>query len=549
MNKLAIYHKSDSLYSFALDADTAELRLRVAKGDVKSVKLIYGMKHKFCQKQESADMCLNCSDGTYDYFTVRLRLKDKRLAYVFYIEGADGEKCYYSEDGASKTYDFSLAYYNFFQLAYINENDVMGKVDWLTRAVVYQIFPDRFCRGCDGESGHITMKWGDKPTPTSFAGGDLWGIIKKLDHICGLGVNTLYLTPIFTSDTNHKYDTIDYYNVDPHFGGNEAFSLLMKECKKRGVRVILDAVFNHCSDKFDKFRDVAENGINSPYHDWFIIRGDKPIKRPLNYEVFSSCEYMPKWNTANPEVQEYLCQIGEYWIKEYGVDGWRLDVSDEVSHDFWRMFRKRIKALGPDKALIGENWHDSQSYLIGDQFDSIMNYAFTKAMLDFFVYGALDAKGLAERLNGLMMRNITQVNSMMLNLLDCHDTHRFYTLCGKNEGKLYNALAVEMFMPGAPMIYYGTENLTEGGYDPDNRRCFDWNKSGEFTEKVAELTSYKKLLALCEGDAKFYSDGGLFFAERYTDTQRVTLVVNNTNKTLSARGYTVGADAHKITVQ
>lgn len=549
MNKHAIYHKPDSVYSFALTLDTVELRLRVAAGDVKSVKLIYGMKHRFCQKQESTDMHLEFSDGAFDYFTVRLKLSDKRLAYVFYIEGVDGECCYFSEDGATATYDFSLAYYNFFQLAYINDNDVIASVDWLTRAVVYQIFTDRFCRGGDDDNSHITMKWGDKPTPTSFAGGDLWGVISKLDYLCGLGINTLYLTPIFTSSTNHKYDTLDYFNVDPQFGGNAAFSKLTEECKKRGVRVILDAVFNHCSDKFPYFRDVCEKGKSSPYHGWFIIHGDKPIRKPLNYEVFASCSYMPKWNTSNPEVQEYLCKIGEYWIKEYGIDGWRLDVSDEVSHDFWRMFRKRVKAFGSDKVLIGENWHDSQNYLTGDQFDSIMNYAFTKAMLDFFVYGTIDAEGLCYRLNGLLMRNATQVNKMMLNLLDCHDTHRFYTLCGKNSAKLFNALAVEIMMPGAPMIYYGTELPMEGEYDPDNRRCFDWNRNSGFSKKLAELIKYKKLPALCEGDARFYSDGGLFFVERYTDTQKVTLIVNNTNKQLSARGYTLGADSHKITVQ
>ena len=549
MNKYAIYHKSDSVYSFALTPDTVELRLRVMKGDAKSVKLIYGMKHKFCQKQTSTYMQLQYSDELFDYFTVRLKLTDKRLAYVFYIEGTDGEKCYYSEIGATATYDFAFAYLSFFQLAYINENDVMPKVDWLSKAVVYQIFTDRFFRGGDGDKSHITMKWGDKPTPWSVAGGDLWGIIQKLDYICDLGVNTLYLTPIFTSNSNHKYDTLDYCNVDPRFGGNDAFRALMTECRKRGVRVILDAVFNHCSDKFHYFLDVCKNGKSSEYYDWFIIHGDRPIKRPLNYETFSSCEFMPKWNTANPKVQEYLCRVGEYWIKEYDVDGWRLDVSDEVSHEFWRLFRRRIKALGADKVLIGENWHDSQSYLIGDQFDSVMNYAFTKAMLDFFVYGTIDAQALCDRLNGLLMRNMTQVNHMMLNLIDCHDTHRFYSVCGKNEGKLLNALATEMFMPGAPMIYYGTELPAEGGYDPDNRRCFDWSRGGEFKQKVKELVGYKKLPALCDGDVKFYADNGLFFAERYTINQKVTLVVNNTKQTLSARGITLAADSRVINVE
>lgn len=549
MNKYALFHKSDSLYSFALSPDTVEIRLRAAKGDIKSVKLIYGKKHEFCIRQNSTDMFYSASDGLYDYFTVRLKLKDKRLAYIFLIEDNDGKLYYYSEDGATEKYDFANAFYNFFQLAYINENDVLPKVDWLSQAVVYQIFVDRFYRGAQGGGEYINMKWGQKPTPKSFAGGDLWGIATKLDYICELGVNTLYLTPIFTSKSNHKYDIRDYFNVDPQFGGNDAFKKLMTECKKRGIRVILDAVFNHCSEELNEFIDVRENGRSSPYRDWFIISGDKPTKRPLNYEVFAECDYMPKWNTADPEVQEYLCKVGEYWIKEYGIDGWRLDVSDEVSHEFWHKFRRRIKALGNDIVLIGENWHDSRSYLRGDQFDSIMNYAFTKAMLDFFAYGTLDAQGLCDRLNGLLMRNITQVNFMMLNLLDSHDTHRFYTQCGCDKGKVLCALAVELFMPGASMIYYGTEVPTDGGYDPDNRRCFNWANDGEFTQKIKQIIKYKKLRALQDGDVMLKAADGLLIIERKSTGQKVTLVVNVTDKPISACGITVGANDYKITVE
>lgn len=551
MNKQALYHKSDSLYSYALSPDVVELRLRTAKDDVKRVSLIYGKKHEFYLRRNTAELSFAASDGMYDYYVIRLKLTDKRLAYIFSIESVDGKSYYFSEDGATEQYDFSTAYYNFFQLAFINANDVMPRIDWLSSAVVYQIFVDRFYRAehAGDPSDYINIEWGQKPDPKSFAGGNLWGIAEKLDRICALGVNTLYLTPIFTSRSNHKYDISDYFNVDPHFGGNAAFEALMDKCKKRGVRVILDAVFNHCSEDLKEFRDVKENGIRSPYHDYFIINGDKPTKRPLNYEVFSACDYMPKWNTANPDVQEYLCKVGEYWIERYGIDGWRLDVSDEVSHEFWRKFRARIKSLGSEKVLIGENWHDSRSYLRGDQFDSIMNYAFTKAMLDHFVYGVLNVQELADKLNGLMMRNIAQVNSMMLNLLDCHDTHRFYTQCGCDEHKLINALAIEMFMPGASMIYYGTELPLEGGYDPDNRRCFMWDRECRLEQKIKDLTKYKKLRALTDGEVRFAGENGLFIVERVTTGQKAMLFVNNTSEQLSARGQTVAPHNYKITVE
>lgn len=548
MNKQALLHRSDSLYSFALDRDTVEIRLRTAKNDVRHVEIFYGLKHDFCLNRKTASMAKILSDGLFDYYMIRLKLADKRLAYVFRVEDVEGRSFYYSEDGATEDYDFSLAYYSFFQLAYINPNDVMPRVDWLSRAVVYQIFVERFNRGGDGDGAYIDLEWGAKPTPKSFAGGDLDGITQKLDYISELGVNTLYLTPIFTSVSNHKYDISDYYNVDPHFGGNEAFARLMKACKARGIRVILDAVFNHCSENLEMFKDVCKNGKASKYHDWFVIRGDKPTKRPLNYEVFASCDYMPKWNTANPEVAEYLCGVGEYWIKNYDIDGWRLDVSDEVSHGFWRTFRERIKACGADKVLIGENWHDSRPYLRGDEFDSIMNYAFTKAMLDYFANGTLSAQGLCDRLGGLVMRNTTQVNLMMLNLIDSHDTHRFYTLCGKDENKLLSALAVELFMPGAMMIYYGTEIPLEGGYDPDSRRCFLWGEHA-FTDRVKELVRFKKLRAVVDGDVAFFAENGMFIVERRVERQTATLYVNNTSNSISARGVTVGAGSYKVVVE
>ncbi len=551
MNYCALYHKSDSLYAFPIDDRTVEIRFRAGRGDLKEVKLIYGVKHDFSLNRKSVVMPLALCDGLYDYYIVRLTLDDKRLAYIFELTDKKGDRRFYSEDGATEEYDFSLSFYNFFQLAYLNPVDVMPTVDWLSSAVVYQIFVDRFNVGSKTvhPDGYVNLKTGEKPTPKSFGGGDLDGIREKLDYLCDLGVNTLYLTPIFTSRSNHKYDIIDYYAVDPHFGGNAAFGRLMDACKKRGMRVILDAVFNHCSEDISFFRDVVEKGRDSKYHDYFVIHGDKPTKRPLNYEVFAECDYMPKWNTGDPEVMEYLCGVGEYWVKQYGIDGWRLDVSDEVSHEFWRMFRRRIKSCGSDIALIGENWHDSRSYLGGDQFDSIMNYSFTKAMLDFFVYGALDAQGLCERLNVLLMRNTTQVNRMMLNLLDSHDTHRFFTECGCDGNKLLSALAIEMFMTGAAMIYYGSEIPLEGGYDPDSRRCFDWGNDGVFTRQVKEIIKCKKLRALQSGDIAFRAENGLFVVERISLGQKVTLRINNSDVPVLADGGRVGANGYKITVE
>ena len=300
---------------------------------------------------------------------------------------------------------------------------------------------------------------------------------------------------MFRSPSNHKYDTIDYYTVDAMFGSNEDLRRLMQEAHGRGIRVILDAVFNHCSMYCPQFQDVIEQGKNSRYFDWFIIHGERPDVQRCNYECFAACNYMPKWNTNNVQVQDYLLNVALYWMRECGIDGWRLDVADEVSHDFWRRFRKEVKRLSPQAILIGESWHDANAWLRGDEFDGIMNYSFTKACIDFFAKGTRTAQSFCGRLSELLMRNTDQVDQMMLNLLDSHDTERFLTLVGEDRAKLRCALAVLFFFPGMPCICYGTEIGMVGEYEPDSRRTFDWNEEHwdrELQETVRKLAKLRK---------------------------------------------------------
>ena len=216
---------------------------------------------------------------------------------------------------------------------------------------------------------------------------------------------------------------------------------------------------------------------------------------------------MPKWNTSNVQVQDYLISIATYYIREFDIDGWRLDVSDEISHDFWRRFRKEIKAAKESAVIIGENWHNASNYLRGDQYDSIMNYAFTKAALDYFAYGQLDAQGMANKLNDILARNTDTVNDMMLNLLDSHDTDRFFSEVHEDRKKLKAALALLYLFPGAPSIFYGTECYTVGGYDPDCRRCMDFAKDKEDT-----LNDYIKQLADIRKKCSFQFSGTHIFA-------------------------------------
>lgn len=507
MNQFALLHITDSEYCFPVSENEIVIRLRTAKNDIERAYIIYESKYIIGNSQQKLQMKKELSGELYDYYSIRLKLEDTRLAYVFYLY--DGKEYYYfSEDGATLTYDFTKGFYNFFQYPYINSADILKKEEWLSQASFYQIFIDRFCMA-DGnkDKNYINLKWGDIPNAKSFAGGDLKGIISKLEYIKSLGCDALYLTPIFKSPSNHKYDIVDYFEVDPNFGDETDLTNLVKELHNRGMKLVLDAVFNHVSELNGKFQDVISKGKESEYYDWFVIKGDYPYDSPLNYEVFAGCTYMPKWNTSNVQVQDYLISIATYYIREFDIDGWRLDVSDEISHDFWRRFRKEIKAAKESAVIIGENWHNASNYLRGDQYDSIMNYAFTKAALDYFAYGQLDAQGLANKLNDILARNTDTVNDMMLNLLDSHDTDRFFSEVHEDRKKLKAALALLYMFPGAPSIFYGTECYTVGGYDPDCRRCMDFAK-----DKEATLNDYLKQLADIRKKCSFKFSGTHIFA-------------------------------------
>jgi glycosidase len=530
MNKEAILHITESQYAFAYtDCGRPELRLRLrtAVGEDCTVEVIFAVKYDWLTKRSRVPMVKSYTDDRFDYYTASVDMRDSRMGYIFWIQSGE-EGYYYSEAGLTKEFDNSKAYYSFFQYPYANEVDIHHCLEWANDTIAYQIFVDRFCQGdFEKDCSYINKKWGELPETKSFYGGDLKGIVNRLDYLIDLGVNCLYLTPLFVSPSNHKYDTIDYYHVDEAFGGDDALKELIAAAHKNHIRIILDAVFNHCSELCEPFMDVRAKGRSSSYFDWFIIRGDMPDQEQMNYECFAACSYMPKWNTSNPEVQKYLIDVGLYWIKQFDIDGWRLDVADEVSHDFWRAFRKAVKEEKPDAILIGESWHDARAWLIGDQFDSVMNYSFTKACLDYFAFGASKTEEFCQRLSGILMRNSDQVNEMMFNLLDSHDTERFVTNAGGDSRKLRLALCVLFFFQGIPCVYYGTEIGIEGGYDPDSRRCFDWEQShweGEVRDTVKMLAKLKR--EEISGGIELSHHGEVFLLKR----DNIALAVNQTDE-------------------
>jgi glycosidase len=271
--------------------------------------------------------------------------------------------------------------------------------------------------------------------------------------------------------------------VDPHFGDNALLKKLVQKCHDNGIRVVLDAVFNHAGYFFEPFQDVIKNGQKSRYADWFHIRSF-PIEiepRP-NYDVFAFTHMMPKLNTENAEVKEYLLKVARYWIEEIGIDGWRLDVANEVDHVFWRDFRKVVKEAKRDAYILGEVWHDSLPWLQGDQFDAIMNYPVAVSAISFFSKGEIDAEQFAAQVDNVFANYPQQINEVTFNVLDSHDTARLLNISGFNKDRMKLASTFQFTYIGTPCLYYGDEIGLDGEHDPGCRKSFEWDEAKQDRE-------------------------------------------------------------------
>lgn len=346
---------------------------------------------------------------------------------------------------------------------------------WTRGAVMYQIFPDRFYDGDPGNDPPGTEPWGAEPTFFNFFGGDLEGIRRRLDYLQALGVRAIYLNPIHQAPSNHRYDAADYLRVDPALGTWDDFRRLVDEAHRRGIRVLLDAVFNHTGETFWAFRDVVERGPASPYYGWYHIYR-WPIRRdPPSYACWWNLPHLPKLNTAHPEVRAYLFQVTRSWM-EAGIDGWRLDVPNELEPGFWEEWRRLVKGLNPDAYIVGEIWQEADEWLRGDRCDGVMNYPLREALLDFFVHRRVGSAGLRERMERQVLRYPPPALHHLMNLLGSHDTERIATAAGGQRRAVEAMLLLVMVWPGVPTLYYGDEVGMTGGKDPQCRRCFPWDE-------------------------------------------------------------------------
>jgi len=384
---------------------------------------------------------------------------------------------------------------------------------WVRDAVFYQVFPDRFRDGDpqtqpqrpprpEGQPWAIgdafLEPWGAEPTHFGFTGGDLAGVTQRLDYLRELGITALYLNPIFAAESNHRYDARDFERVDPGLGTLEDLHALRDGLHERGMRMILDAVFNHTGDEHYAFEDVVAKGEASRYWPWYFVEGYPVTKDPPNYACWWDFADLPQLNTRHPEVVEHLLGVGVRWLRE-GANGWRLDVPNEVhaiNPEFWPAFRERIKAQDPEAYVVGEIWSDAGPWLKGDMFDATMNYPVRQAALEFLVRpaGELDARGFREALGGQLAAYPEPALRVQFNLLGSHDTPRLLTLAEGDARRVRLAQTFVFAWPGAPVVYYGDEVGLSGGKDPECRRCFPWDGPQD-SETLAHVKALGRLRA------------------------------------------------------
>lgn len=494
MNLSAVSHRS--FFTDCYPANDREVTFHIRTGkDVKAVNLLfddpyaYGISGDLHWVGRPVAMQLRRELKHNYIWSVTVTPEYRRVQYCFELFGENEtylvfEDDFYTPEQAEKKGRLK----QYFKFPYLNKCDVIAPPAWVEDTVWYQIMPDRFCKA-GGHSRRMPQKdWEDREhiTGGDFFGGDLKGITQKLPYLKDLGISGIYLLPVFLSDTNHKYNTFDYTKIDPDFGTEEELKALVDTAHGLGIRVMLDAVFNHSGTEFAPWKDVWEKGEQSPYFDWFCIhQKDFPRTwdslRDGRYDGFAFLPFMPKLDTGNPQVQAYFENITAYWVEQWGIDGIRFDVGNEVSHSFLKHLNRSLKKRNPQLFLLGEIWMDSASWLQGDEYDSVMNYPFFESLQNFWVDEDATSKDFMYAMNRVYSLYPEQVNRVLFNHLDTHDTMRALTRCGDLD-IFYQQQAALLTMPGSPCIYYGTEIAMPGGHDPDCRRTMPWEKieAGEF---------------------------------------------------------------------
>lgn len=525
MNFTNVEHRCNDNFCYMANEEELVINLKTGK-EITQVFLCYGDPFSagiMGSQQEWKNTCIEIVEKKelkeQYWWSVRVKPEFKRCRYYFELLSGNERKIYmengFFDAGYEKKPEMML---EFFTFPWMNPADLMITPEWVKHTIWYQIFPDRFCNGDSKLNKEGVLPWAEsnqKVNNEQRYGGDLPGIISKLDYLSELGINGIYLTPINLANSTHRYDTVDYRQIDTDLGDKSTMKTLVSEAHNRGIRIMVDGVFNHTSCFCPMWLDVVEKGKDSVYFDWFFVN-NWPLEplgsnaKKKNYYAFAFIDNMPKLNTNNPEVIQFVLDICEEWIREYDIDGIRLDVANEISHVLCKAMRTRLKAIKEDFYIMGEIWHDSTPWLRGDEFDAVMNYPFTGAISNFWTDKRLTAKDFAYNIQRCYCMYMEQVNQVAFNLLDSHDTIRAVTKIGSQD-KIFQQLVLLFSMEGSPCIYYGTEVLLEGGADPDCRRCMPWQEieEGKY-QKTMDIV--KKILALRK-EIPAFSSGKFYFVE------------------------------------
>lgn len=535
MKKEAILHIPLSQYAYATGEKDITIRLRAAKGDLCSCQLYYGdrVDQNPVIRMTNIKMTLVSSDDLFDYYETRLNNIYPRLCYYFALE--DGcQRQYYYERGFCTQIGYNRTEY--FQFPYIRREDIISPPAWAQDLIMYQIFPDSFAT----EKGSIvkmakSIETGDGMISANRLGGTIQGISENIEYIRELGINCIYLNPVFMANSYHKYDTADYFMVDACMGTLEELKEMVAICHRNHSRVILDGVFNHCGPDFFAFRDVLTYGSKSRYYDWFYDMPE-PVcyKEPPDYAAFAYVKEMPKLNTSNPKLEKYLIDVGTYWIREADIDGWRLDVANEVNHDFWRHFKTAVKAVKPQFFLIGEIWEDAGVWLLGDQFDSTMNYRFSYLCKDFFATRTMTVSEFDAQMHKMIMRYPEQVSLVQMNFLDTHDVPRFLSYCVGDRRRLRLAYFYLFMGYGVPSVFYGDEYYIEGETENAYRSPMPWGSEDNCYDILREYAQIRRehsairngtyRTVLCQDEK------GLYLFLRENEQEKILIALNNSDE-------------------
>lgn len=521
MNPATIFHRPMSEFAFALDDTHYIFRLRTGKGEAESVRFYYADRAVMTPKLQFAPLPMEKfrTDRYFDWYEIRLETRFERITYYFELQNGVETLFYYGDcyemAGTPTRADY-------FQLPFNHRADRFAAPAWTRDAVVYNIFPDSFAAG---------KRLAPNGAPPC-RGGTVRGVTENLDYIASLGFNCIYLNPIFAARSYHRYDTLDYYRIDPHMGAEDDLRDLVRRAHALGIRVILDGVFNHVSSDHPFFRDVLEKGRASRYYSCFYALPETP-RLPAagelpGYTCFSYVADMPKTNTADPFLRQYFCDVGAYWVRKFDVDGWRLDVANELDDGFLRAFRASVKAAKSDALIVGEVWENAAHYLGGDMLDSAMNYDFRRYCRRFFAEQTVDAETFDTNVSTLLLRYNENALFAQLNLLDSHDVSRFLSLCGGKTERMELAVLLQMTFPGMPCVFYGDEKGLCGESEPEYRRPMAWDASSPLEEVYRRMIALRKTHpALRYGS--FHTElacGGVYRYSRVWNGTKITVAMN-----------------------